>query len=1035
MSTVIPDGREVFRFPASSGQRRLWLLDQLMPGPVYNIGWRVALDGPVDEEALHGALNAVVARHEALRTRFAAEDGVPVQVVSAAQPVDLPVRDVAEDGLDAVVRDLVGRTFDLHAGPLLRADLLRLPDRHVLVLVLHHSIADGWSCAVLFDELAQCYAGDGGSLPELPVQYPDYAVWQREQVEGDAFAADARYWREALLDAPTVLPLPGDRPRPATPSGRGAELRRELAVGDGSFATLLAMFQCVLHRVTGQADFLVATPVAARTRPETEGLVGFVTNTLPLRARFTPETTFGEVVAAAEDATVSALAHQDLPFEQVVDIVAPQRTLAHAPLVQVMFAVEPLPAVRKAGAVSMRPEPVANGGAKFDLSLTVERDDDRWFGRWQYDAELFDEDTIAALHTVFATIAGHADRAVKVAELPLTGDTPAQEVVRGGDTALGLVAAALAAHPDAVVETLTCREIDRAANRLAHALLAAGAKPDEPVALCLSRGEPTIIGILAAWKAGAGYLPLDPSWPAERLAAMAADARIPVVVTDARSRDGLDGPDGPWREVDLDTATGPDTPPDAVPQIPESLGYIIYTSGSTGRPKGVRVTQGGLAALLSAMDALLGLSPADRLASISTPAFDVSTVEMLVPLLRGARFTAVAASDVADGALLRQRIAESGATVVQGGPASWRMVVAAGGVPAHVRLRVTGGEALTRDLADDLQSDDATLVDGYGPTETTVYSAAGVVPRGPAPIRLGAAVAGTTLHVLDPLMRPVLRGLIGELHIGGAGVARGYQGQPAMTADRFRPDPFGAGRLYATGDLVRLRADGRLEFLGRADRQVKIRGFRIEPGEVEAVLRGHADVADAAVTTWSASAADVRLVAYVVLHDGGSLDAVRPHLAAKLPDYMIPAALVVLDELPRTGTGKTNRDALPEPEWSTSDAEHVAPRDDTEARMAEIWRDVLSIPPAGVLGVHDNFFALGGHSLTATQMLARVRTSLGADLPLAALFSAPTIAGLCTALAGAGQGPRGPVPLLDQLDDLSDAEIDRLLGTLSDDDL
>ncbi|MDU0290661.1 amino acid adenylation domain-containing protein [Saccharothrix longispora] len=1053
MSAVIPEGRadEVFLFPASSGQRRLWLVDQLLPGsPVYNIGWRVGIDGPLDVDALRAALDALVARHEALRTRFAVDDGVPVQVVTAVAPV--PLRLAEAPDVDEAVREEVGRPFCLHDGPLLRASLL---NGDVLVLVLHHAIADGWSCAVLFDELAVLYAAEVGGapaeLPELPVQYPDYAVWQREQVDGGAFAAGTEYWRRALDGVPTVLTLPADHPRPAVPTGRGAELRAGLEIGDGSFARLLAVFQCVLHRVTGQADFLVATPVSARTLPEMEGLVGFVANTLPLRATFTPGTTFGEVVAAAEAATVAALAHQDLPFEQLVDLVAPQRTLAHSPLVQVMFAVEPVPAARVAGPVVFRPGTVANGGAKFDLSLTVERDGDRWFARWQYDAELFDAASVEALHAVFAA-AVHASPAEKVAELVLTDrDFGERAVDVPAGTAADLVLAALAENPDGVAVAgvdggceLTRGELDRAANRLAHVLLAAGAGPDRPVALCLDRGASVVTGILAAWKAGAGYLPLDPSWPTARLTAMAEGSDVPVLVTDGAAREVTGPLDGPWTEVDLDTAdlaAQPDTAPDAVPQHPGGLAYVIHTSGSTGTPKGVRCTQGGLAALLRAMVELTGLGPGDRFASITTPAFDVSTVEMLAPLVTGATLVVVPADDVADGALLRERIAATRATVVQGGPASWRMVVAAGGVPGCVRLAISGGEAMTRDLADDLQRGGAVLIDGYGPTETTVYSAAGVVAHAPDPVRLGPAVRGTSLHVLDPLLRPVPPGVIGELHIGGAGVARGYHGLPGTTADRFLPDPFGGtpgGRLYASGDLVRRHANGKLEFLGRADRQLKVRGYRIEPGEVEAVLRAHPDVAQAVVVAWSAHAADVRLIAYVVpagdVPDDELRSRLRPHLAAGLPEYMLPASVVVLPELPRTGTGKIDRDALPAPVWTTDDVERVDPRDDTELRMAEIWRDVLSMPADAPLGVHDNFFALGGHSLTATQMLARVRTALDADLPLATLFAAPTIAELCAGLAR-GTATRGPVPLLDQLDELSDAEIDRLLGTLDDGDL
>ncbi|WP_460444125.1 non-ribosomal peptide synthetase, partial [Amycolatopsis cihanbeyliensis] len=600
-----------------------------------------------------------------------------------------------------------------------------------------------------------------------------------------------------------------------------------------------------------------------------------------------------------------------------------------------------------------------------------------------------------------------------------------------------------------VDDRFTAADLDAASDRLAHALIAAGARPDEPVALLVERGAPTIVGIIAAWKAGAGYLPLDPSWPPARLAAMATDAGVPVLVAGEGTRGLLPGP---WTEVVVDTGgdvhTGQrnETPPVAVPQHPGSLAYLLYTSGSTGTPKGVRVTQGGLAALLHAMDELLGLSARDRLVSISTPAFDVSTVEMLVPLLRGAHVTAVPAEDVADGGLLRERVTAARATVVQGGPTSWRLLLAAGGVPPEVRLRVTGGEALTRDLADQLQSDGAVLIDGYGPTETTVYSTAGIVPRAPAPVRLGPPVPGTELHVLDRLMRPVPPCVVGELHIGGAGVARGYHGMPGLTADRFRPNPFGPGRLYATGDLVRSRADGTLEFLGRADHQVKLRGFRIELGEIETALREHVDVADAVVTTWSAGESDVRLVAYAVRRANGTArppadqDAtrelwaeLRPHLARRLPDYMLPATLVLLESMPRTPTGKTDRRALPEPVW-TGTAPAVGPRTESEARMAGIWREVLAIPAEVELSVHDNFFAVGGHSLTATRMLARVRSVLGTELPLATLFAAPTIAELCAALVGGGTGggQRGPVPLLDALDDLSDAEVDRLLGALLD---
>jgi amino acid adenylation domain-containing protein len=1008
----------------------LWLLDQLIPdSSAYNIGWHVTLSGPLDRNRLVAALDIVVNRHESLRTTFGDTDGVPTQVVAAR--VDVPVLDIVESEVDALVR----HPFDLAAGPLVRAGLARAgTDEHVLVLVVHHAIVDGWSCGILFDELARCYAGE--DLPEPAIQYPDYAVWQREQADANAFAEAGRYWQAELAGIPTVLPLPTDRPR-AAGTGRGAELVRDLdAVETASFGTLLAVYQAMLHRLTGQEEFLVATPVSGRTRPETEHLVGFLANTLALPARIPAGTTFAELAKHTAAAVEGALAYQDLPFEELVDLLAAQRSLAHAPVAQVMFAVEPRSAPATVDGLTIAPRLLPNGGSKFDLFLTVEPGPGAWHTRWNYDTELFDQATVAGFADLYATLlhAALADEDRPIAELPL-GDPTRQPVAT---PAQGSVTFDLASFGDApavtdATGTLTYRELDLAANRLAHLLRANGVGPDVPVALCLERGSQVVVGILAVWRAGGGYLPLDPSWPTDRLTAMAADAGCPVLVTGPGAVE-LPGERTVIRLDDTVLATQPSTPLD-LDVAPGTLSYLLYTSGSTGKPKGVTLTHGGVANLLSAMDSLLDLTPNDHVASITTPSFDVSIVEMLAPLLRGARVTIVPADEVLDGHLLRERLVETGATVVQGTPSAWRLLVAAGGVPPGVRLRITGGEALTRDLADALLADDATLINGYGPTETTVYSAAGHVPSGQTAIRLGGPVGATTLHVLDPALRPVPDGVLGELHIGGAGVARGYRNQPGMTAARFLPDPFSTtpgARLYATGDLVRLRG-GRLEFLGRADHQVKIRGFRIELGEIESVLRQHNLVRDAVVTTWRANESDVRLVGYVL--PGPRLDPheLRPWLAARLPEYLVPNLIMTVDVVPRTPTGKVDRTALPAPVWAPSRARVVAPRTDVERRLAVTWREVLSLGPDTELGVYDDFFALGGHSLTATQLLARVRTQLSVTLPLSMLFGAPTIAGLAESIAKA-QSSGGlddrPRTLLDQLDELSDAEVDRLLTTL-----
>ncbi len=681
---------DTFVFPTSSGQRRLWLLDQLIPGsPAYHLGWHVTLTGRLDRERLEQALTTVVDRHEALRTTFTAADGVPSQVVVATAEVRVP--DLAETDVD----DFVRRPFDLTTGPLLRAGIVTNgPDEHVLVLVVHHAIADVWSCAIVFDELGRCYAGE--ELDEPAIQYPDYAVWQREQADANALADAARYWQAELAGIPTVLPLPIDRPRTAA-AGRGADVVRDLEpLPDASFSTLLAVFQAMLHRLTGQEDFLVATPVPGRTRPETEHLVGFLANTLALPARIPPGTTFAQLEKHTAEAVMGALDHQDLQFEDLVDLLAAERSLTHAPVAQVMFAIEtPLEPTTVDG-LTLTPRPLRNGGSTFDLFLTVEPGEDRWRARWNYDTGLFDRATVESFADLYAVllkaVLAAPDR--PIAELPLCDGT--RTIV---DTPpAGTVTFDLARFGDApavrdATGSLSYRELDEAANRLAHLLRANGVGPDVPVALCLERGVPVVVGILAAWRAGGGYLPLDPSWPADRLAAMIRDADCPVLVTHDAARVSLPGE---RTVINLDTADLAAQPATPLPPaaMPDTISYLIYTSGSTGKPNGVTLTHRGIQNLLAAMDQLLDLRADDHIASITTPSFDVSTVELLVPLLRGARITVLPASDVSDGRRLRQRLVETGATVVQGTPSAWRLLVAAGGVPASVRLRITGGEPL-----------------------------------------------------------------------------------------------------------------------------------------------------------------------------------------------------------------------------------------------------------------------------------------------------------------------------------------------------
>jgi amino acid adenylation domain-containing protein len=1055
----------VYEFPTSFGQRRMWLLAEMNPGePTYNIAWAMWLDGPLEVGALQQAWDAALVRHEALRTTFRNESGVPVQVIEdepATQP--LPVSTVEQlaagererAALD-LIRNLARIPFDLATGPLARATLVRLsPHAHVLAVVMHHIVADGWSFRVLFDELSADYEaisrGGDPAAAEPPIQYADFAIWQLEHAEDGGYASAERFWRAELAQVPPALPLPADEPYPArqTFAAGGIDATIDAAVADalgrlaarlGStpFAVLLAAYAVVLARLTGSDDLLIAVPMAARTRPETESVVGLFMNTVTIRIRVDADGTLSDLVRSVHAATARALAQQDLPFARVVELARPDRDPARLPLVQVMFAMEEPWAVPDRGGLRWRPELMENGTAKFEIELTVTGAPAGQQVRVNYNSDLFHPETgqlvadgfLAILHC----LADDPDRVVADADIMSPGDRALVTSVwpDGGPVAdPGATAAAqlwAACAGDSVVAVgadgaLTGSQVREMARRITAAVRGHGVGVSDRVAILLPRGARLLPAILGIWSAGASYIPLDPIYPAQRLATMLSDAGAAAIVIDS-SVEGAPVPPptaAPVAVVDL--ATLPAAVAEPVAGLPPSAAAVtIFTSGSTGRPKAVSVTQGGIGTLLNAVAPLLALGPADRFVAVSTFAFDIALVELLAPVLAGGCVQVAESAQALDAARLRELLADSGATALQMTPAGWRMLVDAGGIPAGVRLRMTAGEPLPRDLADAIGGAPESsgppgspvaprLWNLYGPTETTIYSGGEAVGPSPAPIEIGSVIAGTQLYVLDAGLRPVPPGVVGEVYIGGAGVAHGYHGAPGMTAARFVPDPFSGrpgARLYRTGDVGRWRRSGRIELAGRADRQIKIRGYRIESGEVEAALRGQDDIAQAVVSVRGAGH-DVRLVGYLVTRSGADHPpaGLRESLREVLPEYMVPASFVVLPALPLTGSGKIDYRALPEPDWGTAGAQvHVAPRTPAESKIAAMFAELLALPAP--VGVSDNFFALGGHSLTATRLVARIRAVYGVDLPIHALFADPTVAGLAAALAAAGGGAADP---------------------------
>jgi amino acid adenylation domain-containing protein len=1016
-----------YEFPTSPAQRRMWLLHRLDPDePTYNVAWTLRLTGPLDLDTLRRSWEAALLRHEALRTGFRDEFGMPVQVVDD-EPVLEPLQVTSTEVLD----DLVRTPFDLGAGPPLRARLLRLsPDEHLLVVVAHHIVADGWSFRILFDELSADYEAIGRTgapaSEEPPIQYADFAIWQAEHAEEGGYAAAERFWRAELAGATAALTLPTDVPYPARQTFAAGTIDLVLAQVPTPggvvtpFAVLLAAYAAVLARLSGTDDLLIAVPMAARTRPETEPVVGLFMNTVPIRVRVDRDATLAGLVRAAHAAIARAMRHQDLPFARIVELLRPERDQARSPLTQVLFSMEEPWGLPERGGLRWSPELVENGNTKFELELAVTGSR----ARLRYNATLFSAGTARLVadgfQAVLRAIADDPEGAVRDVQIvPPAIDTLVTRQWPDGGPVTDPDATAVtqlwrACAGDAVVAegpdaALTGAGVRRRATAIAAALHRCGVGPSDRVGILLPRGARLLPAMLGVWLAGAAYVPLDVIYPPRRLATMLDIADARAIIVDSGVPDAPQPPAGAAIPV-VDLATLPAVAgPVLTPELPPSApAYTIFTSGSTGQPKAVTVSQGNLGALLAALRPMFGLGPDDRFVAASTVTFDIATVELLAPVL-GARVVVADQEQAADPVLLRGLLAGCGATAFQATPSGWRVLQDAGGAPAGVRLRITAGEPLPRDLADAIGASPAArgVPDGsarpwnlYGPTETTVY--AGGAPAGPSPepLEIGSNLPGVQLYVLDTDLQPVPPGVLGEVCVGGAGVAGGYHAVPALTAARFLPDPFSGhpgGRLYRTGDLGRWRWSGRIELAGRADRQFKIRGYRVESGEIEAILRAHPEIADAVVSL-RGKEHDVRLVAY--LETRRVPPDLRERLAAVLPPYMVPAAFVALPRIPLTGNGKIDHRALPEPDWAASgEGGAVAPRTPVEAQLAELFAELLSLPtPAGVT---DNFFALGGHSLTAVRLLTRIRTAYGVDLPLRALFSDPTVAGLATAI-----GPR-----------------------------
>jgi amino acid adenylation domain-containing protein len=1036
--------------PLSFAQQRLWFLSQLDPeSAVYNIGIALRMRGPLNVPAAEQALAEIINRHEDLRTSFVRVNGVPHAVIGDGKNWALQVIDVkhlADGGVDSELYRFAGQLtfqpFDVSHGPLFRAHLLTIAsDDHILALTMHHIISDGWSVGVLVREFSELYPtfaeGRQPSLAPLAIQYVDFAAWQRRWLESGELDRQLPYWKKQLRGAPPVVGFPPDRRRHGADMFRGCRSKllipRQLATaleqlsqrhGVTLFMTLLAAFNLLLARYSGQDDIVVGSPSANRNRAELHPLIGFFVNNLVLRTDLSGNPTFAELLSRVREVTLGAYEHQDVPFDTLVHAVHAERSLEHSPLFQVMFILQnfPLEDLDLAGLKTTPLEPEVEH-ARFDLTVEVFPRHGELCAYFDYNSDLYEPDTIARIqqHYIALLQAVCADPDQRIASIPLLSASERQQLIVDWNRTEAEIPAICfhqrvelhaQATPNRLAvmadgDSLTYGELDQRANRIAAELRSRGADPEKLVAISIARSTDLVAAVLGVAKSGAAYVPLDPGYPAGRILNILEDANPLVILTTTDLLTSLPTPNGSssfevicldkLQDSDASAPSAQQNTPQSAPVHPGNLAYVIFTSGSTGRPKGVQITHHALVNFLESMCREPGFDSSDVLLAVTTVSFDIAALELLLPLYVGA--TVCIAVEPGNPAHLLADFERYRPTIMQGTPATWKLLIAAGWIGDPNLKILCGGEALDTDLARSLLVRSQSLWNMYGPTETTIWSA--VVPIeqvGWTAIPVGRPIQNTSFYVLDAIGEPTPFGVAGELWIGGNGLSRGYLNRPDLTADRFLIKSFPeltnaipGVRLYRTGDLVRYRRDGTLDFLGRMDHQVKLRGFRIELGEIETVLRNFPGVVDA-VTLLRESNDDKRLVAYLAFSGGTApeVSILRDHLRATLPDYMIPSAFMFLQELPRLPNGKLDRNALPAPEQQVDagDLNSAVAETSLQQAISAAFCSVLEIKQ---VGVDQNFFDLGAHSLQIVQVHEQLNQRNAGKIPLISFFQYPTI--------------------------------------------